>query len=53
MSSLVQKGDKIHVPAELLGGEKSKTVTVTWSQKMKTRTQDYYMCTFDVKSGGT
>ena len=53
MSSLVEKGNTIHVPAELLGGEKSSKFTVTWSQNLRTRNQEYYTCTYTVKSGGT
>jgi hypothetical protein len=53
MSSLVEKGNTIHVPVESLGGEESNKVTVSWSQMLKTRTQDYYVCKYTVKSGGS
>jgi len=53
MPYLVQKGNTIHIPAEFLGGEKSSTITVNWSQRLSSRQQDYYVCNYTVKSGGT
>ncbi|KAI4608964.1 hypothetical protein J4E80_008709 [Alternaria sp. BMP 0032] len=52
MPYLVQKGNTIHIPAEFLGGEKSSTITVNWSQRLSSRQQDYYICNYTVKSGG-
>jgi hypothetical protein len=52
MSSLVAKGSTIHVPAEFLGGEKGKKITVTWSQSLRSRTAEYWICKYSVESGG-
>lgn len=46
---IVQKGDKIHVPASELLGTK---VTVEWQQNLGKRSQDYYSVTFVNKSQG-
>jgi hypothetical protein len=52
MSSVVEKGHTIRIPAESLGGEKSEKITVSWSQMLRTRTQDYYVCKFANQSNG-
>jgi len=53
MPSLVEKGNTIHIPAHFLGGEKSEKITLSWSQWLRTQTQEYYVCNYTVKSGGT
>ncbi|KAG9187008.1 hypothetical protein G6011_10116 [Alternaria panax] len=52
MSPLVSEGNTIYVPAECLVGDERKKVTVSWSQMMRTRTQEYWVCNYQVKSGG-
>lgn len=52
MSSLVAKGSTIHVPAQYLGGDQGKKVTVAWSQTLKSRKEDYWICKYTVTSGG-
>jgi len=53
MRSLVKKGNTIHVPAHLLGGEKSEKITLNWSQWLESHSEDYYVGNFTVKSGDT
>jgi len=48
--TLVNKGFTLHVPAESLGGEKSKKITVSWSQWLGTRSQEYYVCNYTITS---
>lgn len=52
MSSFVEKDNTIYVPAEFLGGEKGRKVNVTWSQSLRQRNQEYWVCKYTVKSGG-
>ncbi|KAI4687488.1 uncharacterized protein J4E88_003077 [Alternaria novae-zelandiae] len=48
--TLVNKGFTLHVPAESLGGEKSKKITVSWSQWLGSRSQEYYVCNYTITS---
>ena len=52
MSSLVAKGNTIHVPAQFLGGDQGKKITVSWSQNLKSRSAEFWICKYTVKSGG-
>lgn len=52
MSSLVAKGNTIHVPTHFLGGDQGQKVTVNWSQNLQSRNADYWICKYTVKSGG-
>jgi len=49
----VNKGNTILVPAESLGGEERKKITVSWSQWLGTRSQEYYVCNYTVASSRT
>lgn len=51
MSSPVQKNDTIFVPAEKLGGTGDNKVTVVWSESLKERSAEYWVCKYTVTSG--
>ncbi|KIW92486.1 uncharacterized protein Z519_06333 [Cladophialophora bantiana CBS 173.52] len=51
MAPLVNKGDTIYVPAEFLGGNNGKKLTIHWSQMLRSRNEDYWLCKYTVESG--
>ncbi|KAJ3545018.1 hypothetical protein NM208_g2717 [Fusarium decemcellulare] len=53
MATLVTKGNTIRVPAQSLGGDNAKKVTVSWKQNFWSRTEDYWICTYTIIGGGT
>ena len=52
MASLVAKGNTIYVPVQFLGGNEGKKINVSWKQSLKSRSEDYWICKYTVKSGG-
>lgn len=43
---VVEKGNKVSIPADTLGEGKGKKITVQWSQEMRNMTSDYWVSKF-------
>ncbi len=49
----IEKGNTFYVPADYLGGAQGKKVTVKWSQMMKSRSEDYWICKYTNKTANS
>ncbi|MCJ1264292.1 hypothetical protein MMC22_004163 [Lobaria immixta] len=46
----IEKGNTFYVPADYLGGDQGRKVTIEWSQMMKSRSEDYYLSKYTNKT---
>ncbi|KAL9608380.1 MAG: hypothetical protein Q9167_006777 [Letrouitia subvulpina] len=49
----IEKGNTFYVPGDYLGGAQGKKVTVKWSQTMKSRSEEYWICKYTNKTANS